>query len=1290
MNQLNSTVRSVIFLLLALLVATPAFAQGGGTAASLTGSVVDPEGGVIPGATVEVKNNATGVTERLTTNASGAFSVPALNPGTYTVTVSLQGFKTHVLNDVRIVAATAAEVKVVLEVGALTETVEVRANTDLVRTQATSVQSTMLAEQINKLPLISRNALSAVMFLPGVEQIGNYRNSTINGLPQNTINITLDGIGIGNNLQSGDGFYTQVFPRTDAVEEVTVTGATPDAGSGAQGSVQIAFATRAGSNQFNHSVYHYYRTPKLNSNYYFNKTAGLEKNDVIVHQYGGRTGGPIKPGKAFYFFNFEHFHLPNEATRNRTILQPHALLGNFRYDVAGEVREVNVLDVAARTGNLASMDPTIAALLPAIRTAAESAGSIQTTTSLNTQAYTFQPPSVRNEYAPTTRIDVNLTTKHRLTGTYLWQRIKTTPDFLNSGEPAFPDFPNYTWQFSYRTTGSATLRSTLGSNLVNEFKTGFQWSPVDFYSEKSASAYDNEGGRAITLGFGLSNAFNGNAPNLRNTPSLNIENSLSWLRGNHSVRLGGSFTRITNTSESWNLVPTITLGFNSTNDPANGMFNSTNFPGASNTVLNDARALYALLTGRVTQIGGTARLDAATGEYRYLGNLAQRLSQHEFGAYAQDSWRITPGLTLNYGMRWEVMFPFQTLTNTYSAATLADLCGVSGIGSGPDGRQCNLFQPGTLAGTGVVPQYTAFDNNNPGMKTKWGNFAPNIGVAWLPRVEDGWLRPILGDPEMATVRAGYSVSFNRERMDRFTGIYGNNPGGTTGANRNVNNGNLVYPGEVPGWPLLLRDGSRLGPPATCPDGVVSASCVPRTPAYPIIATTANSLNIFDPELDMAFTRSWTVGFQRSISRDSAIEIRYVGNRNDNAWITENWNERNIIENGFLEEFQLAQANLRANIAAGRGSTFRYFGPGTGTSPLPTYLAYFSGFNPGLATDPARYTSGNFASTSWTGHLGYYNPDPSDAANDLHNDATLRQNAINAGLPLNFFVMNPAIGNANILRSAGGSKYHSMQLEYRRRLSQGLLINASYTFARKIATQLVTIHEPRFYIEDDGVPHAIRMNWTYELPIGRGRRFGTDMNRIVDLIAGGWELSGTGRYQIQNFRADGIRLVGMSKDELQREFKVRITQNALGNTVVLMMPDDIILNTRRAFNTDPTSATGYSALGVPEGRYIARASTEGCIAIYPGDCGAPRQIVINGPWFTRFDLRATKRVPVKGRMTAEVSIEFMNLFDSINFNPNFNPGAGTGIFSVTSAYRDTGVDVNDPGGRIGQIVWRVTW
>ena len=1275
--------------LLAALWSAPAFAQGVGGTTSLNGVVVDAQGSVVPGATIEVKNTATGVTETVVSNTAGAFSIPALSPGLYVVTVSLSGFKTLVITDLRLVAATPAQIKPLLEMGALSETVEVKGGAGLVQMSSAKVQSSMLAEQITKLPLSSRNGLSSTMFLPGVQQTGasGYRGATINGLPQNTISLTLDGIGIGNNRQSGDGFYTQVFPRLDAIEEVTVTGATPDAAGGAQGSVQVAFVTRSGTNKFNTSVYDYYRSPTLNTNYYFNEINNLPVNNVTVHQFGGRIGGPIVRNKAFFFFNYEQFYLPNESTRTRTAINATAQQGLFRYDVAGQVREVNVLDLARANNQLSSVDPIVASLLAQIRTATGTTGTLTPRTDFNTDSYAYQAASQRNEYAPTARVDVNVTAKHRVSATYLWQRIISAPDFLNSGEPAFPGFPTFTVQSSYRVTGSLALRSTFSSNMFNEFKVGFQRSPVDFYSDQQKDTFDNQGGRAVQFGFGLTNPTVGNAPNLVNTPSLNVVDSLTRLRGNHSFTFGGSFTRITNSTESWNIVPTVTLGFTEANDPAASLFATTNFPGASTAQLTNARALYALLTGRVSGVNGTSRVDATTGQYVYLGGTQQRLRQHVFGAYVQDQWRMTPGLTLNLGLRWEVALPFQPTTPTYSATTLADLCGVSGIGSGPEGRECNIFKPGLLGAPTATPQYTLYVDQTRAFKTEWHNLAPNVGVAWRPLVKDGWLRSILGDPEQATIRGGYSVSFNRERIDRFTGNYGANPGGTTAANRNVANGNLVYAGEA--WPILLRESARLGPPATCPAGAVTAACVPLAPVYPIPATTANSLSMFDPNITVPFTRSWSIGIQRALTNDSAIEVMYLGNRNTNAWTSENWNERNMVENGFIDEFQRARVNLTANLAAGRGSSFAYFGPGTGTAPLPIYLAYLTGSS--AATDPARYSS-LFASSTWTQHLSYFNPFPLTAATNLENDATRRANALAAGQPANLFVMNPAASSANIMRSVAGSHYHAMQLQYRRRLSRGLLVNASYVFSRRTGSSLQTIHQPRFYLEDAGVPHAWKLNATYALPFGNGHRFGSSWNGITNAVLGGWELSGTGRVQIEQYATEGVKLVGMTKRDLQDAFKIRIVKSeTTGVTTVYSMTQDIIDNTRKAFSVDPISATGYSALGVPTGRYIAPASDPSCIALYPGDCGAPQRILLNGPAFVRFDIRGTKRFLLPGRrVSIDVSFELMNLFDNINFNPTLNPGSGATIFQVTTAYRDTGVDVNDPGGRLGQIVWRVSW
>src|SRR5215203_1695240 len=346
-----------------------AFAQGSGTT-SLSGTVTDSGGGVIPGATVVVKNDATGVSYEAVTSESGAFNVPALDPGTYSATVSLAGFKTAVVNNIRVLTATPAAILVKLDVGQLTETVQVTASSALVQTQSTAVTSTMAVEQLQHLPLVSRNALYSLAFLPGVETAGGPRTATISGLPNNTINITIDGISTGNQFQNTDGFFSMVTPRLDAIEEITVTGATPGAGGGS-GSTQVAFTTRSGTNELVGSVYDTIRDPRLNSNYYFNKINNLEKNEVKLQTYGGRLGGPIViPGlydghnKAFFFFNMEHQYQPSSATRTRNIFNPAAQNGLFSYNVTvngvQQLRTVDLYQLAAANGQTATPDPSLA------------------------------------------------------------------------------------------------------------------------------------------------------------------------------------------------------------------------------------------------------------------------------------------------------------------------------------------------------------------------------------------------------------------------------------------------------------------------------------------------------------------------------------------------------------------------------------------------------------------------------------------------------------------------------------------------------------------------------------------------------------------------------------------------------------------------------------------------------------------------------------------------------------------------------------------------------------------
>jgi hypothetical protein len=1277
---------AVLALALVSIFSAPAFAQGGAQTATLGGVVTDNTGGVVPGASVVIKNNATGESQTAVTNSAGAWQFPGLNVGTYTVTISLAGFKTVEAKEVRLNAGSNNNIATKLELGQLQEVVTVNAGTDLIRSQTPTVTSTVNSDFIQSLPRNDRTALNFLIFMPGVTTVGgnqSARGSTISGLPQNTINITIDGITNSNLLQSGDGFFTLVGTRLDAVEEVSLTSATAGADATGQGAVQIRFQTRSGTNKFETSLYTYLQHKNLNGNAFFTRLAGLPKPANTNYTYGGRVGGPIVipglfdgRGRAFFFFNQEEVYAPAQTQRNRTLIRQSALNGDFTYNNTTPTT-VNVLALAAANGQLATYDPTIKALLESMRAAAQTTGSIQqTATSPNTETFSWFVDRKTYRHAPTTNITVNVSPKHRLQGSYYWQRFNDTPDTLNSGDPSYPGFPHFVDQSSFRTSASMSLRSTFNSSMVNELRGGWAWSPVQFFLNETPSMFANQGGYNVSLGFGLTNAVWGafaNAPEERNTWNWTIDDSFNWLKGSHSFTFGGNFTRVINWIDDWNTVTDVNLGFNSTFDPAESMFSAGNFPGSSTTDRTNARALYALLTGRVSSIPGTLRLNEAGTEYVYNGHIIQRSRMDEYAFYMQDNWRWKPTVTFTAGLRYELQYPIVPTNGVFSKTGIPDVCGPSGEGNGVGGRFCNIFMPGTLGNPSIVPTFVQYTANDKGYSVDYNNIAPNVGMSWRPNVQGGWLRKILGDPETATVSTGFSRSYNRERFDRFTAVYGGNPGATLTGTRNtaVTGFPLVLPGES--WPILLRESSRLGPPAFNP-----------TPSFPRTATVSNNARVFDPNIEVPYTDSWQVGMQRSLGRDTAVEVRYVGNRNMLPWVNENWNVVNIYENKFYDEYQIAQANLRANVLAGRGGTFAYFGAGSGTNPLPITLAHFSANMGGTAAqNPANYTSTNFTNTTFVSALDPYNPNPNGFAGNLYSSQSgaLFTNAKNVGFATNFWVMNPLVNQASVMRNLGGGRNHSFILDMRRRLADGLAAQVSYTYLKRWALSNQDLHFDLFDLEQETVPHAFKMLWTYDIPFGRGKRFGANINRWVDYVAGGWTFSGTGRVQAQNFILRNVTLVGMSLDEAKSALKeVRFVTDAAGVTTVWNFPQDIIDETRKAFNTDETQPTFYAPGTAPSGRYFAPAGGPGCNFLYPGDCNTP-ELKFDGRWFGEFDFGIRKMIPLPSKARFEISAEVFNALAALNFPNQINPGSGANIFRITSTQSNA---------RTAQLSFRVSW
>ncbi|MBZ5499741.1 MAG: carboxypeptidase-like regulatory domain-containing protein [Acidobacteriia bacterium] len=1291
--------RMVMALLLIASVSALCHAQVA-TSSSLVGTVKDQSGGFIPGADVLVKNNNTGAEYKAVTGEDGVFHIPALSPGTYTATVTVPNFKQAIVKDIVLTAGNPGAITVTLQVGGTNEVVTVQANAEIVQSQTATITTTMNVSQISSLPLSTRSALDFLVNLPGVNTTSSARNATVMGLPNATINITIDGTNTQDNYLKGsiggDGMFSMIMPRIDSVEEMTVSTATPGSESSGQGAVQIKFVTRSGNNDYHGSFYEYHQNSWLNANTWANNrdkapayngtgvpcTAAqmanefdkckAARNKLILNQYGGRFGGPISVPKwlfgplgfsgkdrAFFFVNYEELRQPAQVTRTRTIFNPLVDQGIFPYTVGSTVQQVNLFTLAAANGQTATWDPTIQKLLGDIRNVSQQIGSTKQQTNPALMDYVFVNRAPSKRKSPVVRGDFNITSKQRVELSWYFNQYPQTVDITNSVDPAYPTFPNFGTQGGNRFSGSVALRSTLTPRIVNEARFGFIGGGTLFWPDVNAgqfatSGIGNQDGFALSLS-PISNAYIANGPERRNTPNESINDTLSWSKGSHNISIGGSFTNVALWIQDFTYtVPSISFGVNTSYDPARFMFDATNgpknFQGSSPTQYTQAQQIYALMTGRVTAINGNAYLNEASNQYAYNGDFTRRGHMREIGAFVSDSWRLRPGFTLNYGVRWEGQLPFVPLNNVYTFNTIQDLWGLSGVG--------NLFKPGTL--TGTAPTYKQYVAGSPAYNTSYKGFAPSVGFAWTPKGE-GFLKRIMGDSGQTVLRGGFSLAYNRNGMYEYDTMFSGNVGPSISATRNVNNGNLVSGVGSDTWPLLFSQKSRLGPPS-----------FPTTPTYPLSGSSpSDQVNVFDPGLKIPYTLSWSFGVQREITKDMVIEVRYAASRNLQAWNYRNLNETVLVENGFLSEFKLAMANLKANQAAGKGNTFAYTGA-AGTSPLPITLAYFSGISASQAGDTTKYNSSNFGSSTFTTYLAQFNPNPGSYASALYGNATYRTNATNAGLPVNEFQVNPTVssGGAYIMTNGGRNYYDSMVVELRRRLSRGLLVQASYVWAKNLDLNRVSFRSD--YVKTIGttLPHTFKVNWIYELPLGSGKMLLGGSHGVLDRVIGGWQFMGVSRWQSGTRLALGnVRLVGMTLDDVRNLAGLRFDDV---NRQLYYFPADVIANTIAAYNVSATSSTGYSpAYGVPTGRYFAPAnsnySVDGCLQVVTGDC-APYSNYIRGPRFINFDLSLVKQIRFTESKNFEIRAEMLNAFNYVTFNAAMcaSSSASCGQFSGTQS------------------------
>src|SRR5262245_6069856 len=357
--------------LLLLLACCAGLAFSQGTTALLSGTVIDPTGAAVPGASVSVTNLATDQAFKATTNERGEWALPSMAAAKYKVVITKPGFKAGVAPDVEMSAGVPATVNVKLEIGAATETVEVTAGADIVQATSAAISSTIGGQQLFELPFATRNAVELLVTQPGVQTPSNPRSSSVNGLPRGALNVSIDGMNTQDNmLKSSDGFFSYIYPSVDALDELTVTTSAASADSSGQGAAQIKFTTKSGSNTFHGGGFYQVRNTALNANYYFNNQQGLPRDIIKLTQRGVHVGGPIKKDKLFFFTNYEQYKLPGTKSYTRQVMMPSAQQGNYTYCPSPNtaaacaanhslLKTVNVLSLAGQNGYTSTVDPIL-------------------------------------------------------------------------------------------------------------------------------------------------------------------------------------------------------------------------------------------------------------------------------------------------------------------------------------------------------------------------------------------------------------------------------------------------------------------------------------------------------------------------------------------------------------------------------------------------------------------------------------------------------------------------------------------------------------------------------------------------------------------------------------------------------------------------------------------------------------------------------------------------------------------------------------------------------------------
>jgi hypothetical protein len=1238
---------TAISLLLAFSVAPVDGQTGSGV---IRGVVLDLQGSGVVGAKMTLTVPDGGRTREVQTGSDGEFVFPNLQPGAYDIGAEAAGFKKAVQAGIRASVAATTDVSIRLELGPVTESISVSAQTQPLQTADATVGNNFDGTRIQQLPLNARNIVGLLSLQPGVTRSGEAF-----GGRRDQANITLDGVDVNDQLTGLDaaarslqGSYealSSVLRSTpESVQEFRVVTLNPNANQGRSSGAQVSLVTRSGGNTFHGATYWFHRNTLTTANDWFNNAAGrylaadtqvlqgiatagdprVPRPKLIRNIFGAALGGPIKRNKTFFFANYEGRRDASETSVLRTVPSESLREGILRYqNTSGGTTTVTPAQFAALFPGTGGVNPVVLdylrrAPLPNFLGAGDG---------LNLVGYRFNAstPAIVDTYIA--RLDHRISDSQSLfvRGNIQGDKYTLPRQFPDSATPAFWSHPNgfvvgHDW--------------TVTPRLINTVRLGLTRQSFSYRGDADANA----------VRFFTYRPTSEQRSSSRVSPTWNLTDDLSWSKGKHLLQFGGNFRAIENQTESF-IFDLLSTNFAFYNGGANAL--NAPLPGLASSFAGNSAPAVAILLGRLTQYTANVHYDR-NGNIQPVGTpLVRTYRTKETEAYIQDVWRVRRDITLTIGLRWSGNSPVQEIGGYQIAPTV----------------NLNDFFNNRVAGAEAGRPFNdpiGFDRsgraNGKPDPYRWNksNFGPSAAIAWSPHLGNDGVSNLLGLNGKSVIRGGFRMLYDRFGSALMS-LFDANALGFTAATQ-VASGSFNLTNNLP--PLLTGQTDTRGLPLL---PSLTDIAFPRSFPSDEAGRFASAL---DASLRTPVQYVWNVSYGRDLGKDFTVEIGYTGRAARNLLVS-----RDIVQRNNLREPASGQTWFQAAGVLGELHDAGLLLGTNGFNAAVPALPFFENLFPGNRIQQAAERSTGRALPVLNGLTpsqqaaalvakgsGLNNTNWGALQGILDDSSVLGRNAF----------IHPQYLSLLTYSTMGTSDYNGGFISVRKRFSSDVAFDFNYTLSKSFDTGsgLEGGGGPNFEglllnslspngsrsVSDFDIRHNFNANYLVGLPVGKGKRFVRNASSFVDALIGGWQLTGIWRYHSGlpiNF-PDAAGRNAVASQQSSRIVRTRPIQSSPGD-----------VNGRPNLFSDPTYA--YQSLRNP------RAGEEG------------DRNVFRLPHYTTMDMGLGKsfRMPYSEQHSLQFRWEVFNVtnaqpFDgrgmtvTVNQDPNLStPVAQWGQFTQSA-------------------------